>query len=87
MVRCFRKNTPKNQPELNGIEAIYVVVVVVFIFTLSFLNYSPFYFSYFISFYFFYPRILEVGKCVPCVQVATPLHAKKSLRSFTKSSN
>ena len=35
-VRYFRKNTPKNQTELNAIEAIYIVVVVVFIFTLSF---------------------------------------------------
>ena len=35
-VRCFRKNTQKNQPDLNGIEGIYVVVVVVFIFTRSF---------------------------------------------------
>ena len=32
-----RKNTPENQKELNGIEAIYIAVVVVLIFTLSFL--------------------------------------------------
>ena len=41
-----------------------------------FFNYSLFYFNHFISFYFFHPRILEVGKCVPCVQVATPLLLK-----------
>ena len=35
-VRYFRKNTPKNQTELNAIEAIYIVVVVVLIFTLCF---------------------------------------------------
>ena len=46
-VRCLRKNTPKNQIELNGIEAIYIVVDVVLIFTLSFLNYSLFYFILF----------------------------------------
>ena len=41
-VRCFRRNTPKNQRELNGIEAIYIVLVVDLILTLSFFNYSPF---------------------------------------------
>ena len=61
-VRCFenqlsgvkkkkpvRKNTPENQKELNGIEAIYIAVVVVLIFTLSFLI-----ILFFISFYFFF---------------------------------
>ena len=36
-VRCFTKYTPKNQIELNRIEAICIVVVVLLIFTLSFL--------------------------------------------------
>ena len=30
-VRCFRKNTPKNRTELNGVEAFYVAVVVSFL--------------------------------------------------------
>ena len=47
-VRCFRKNTPKNQTEFKGIEAIYIVVVVVLTFTFSFFNYFLFYFLLFI---------------------------------------
>ena len=43
---CVRKNTPKNQKELNGIEAIYIVVVVL-TFTLSLFNYSLFYVIFF----------------------------------------
>ena len=31
--QSIRKNTPKNQKELNGIETIYIPVVVVLIFT------------------------------------------------------
>ena len=44
--QSIRKNTPKNQKELNGIETIYIAVVVVLIFTLSFFNYSLFYFIF-----------------------------------------
>ena len=46
-VRCFRKNTPKNQTELNGIEAIYIAVI----FALSFFNYPLFYFILFHLFF------------------------------------
>ena len=46
-VRCFRKNTPKNQTELNGIEVIQIAVAFVLIFTLSFLI-----ILFFILFYF-----------------------------------
>ena len=45
-VHCFTKNTPKNQRELNRIEAIYIAFVVVLIFTLSFFNYSHFYYFF-----------------------------------------
>ena len=46
--QSIRKNTPKNQKELNRIETIYIPVVVVLIFTLSFLI-----ILFFILFYFF----------------------------------
>ena len=48
-VRCFRKNTPKNQTELNGIEAIYIAVVVVL-----FLRFLFLIILFFILFYFIY---------------------------------
>ena len=50
-VHCFRENTPNNQIELNGIEAIYIVVVVALLFTLSFLIILFFILFYFISFF------------------------------------
>ena len=71
-VRYFRKKAPKNQTELNAIEAIFIVVVVVF-YTFFF---SHTLFLNFISFYCFYPRLFQVRTCVPCVpcvQVTTPL--------------
>ena len=70
-VRYFRKNTSKNQTELNAIEAIYIVVVVLLISTLSFLIILFFDFYYFIL--LFLPSNFQVRTCVPCVQVATPL--------------
>ena len=62
-----RKNTTKNQKELNAIETIYIAVVVVLIFTLPFFNYIVLFFvlSYFIL--FFYPRLFQVRTCVPCL--------------------
>ena len=75
-VRCFRKNTPKNQTEFNGIEAIYIVLVVVLTFTSSFFNYSLFYFIL-----FFPSRLFQVRTCVPCVQVATPLTSIKFIHN------
>ena len=45
--QSVRKNTPKNQKELNGIGIIHIDVVVLLIFTPSFFNYSPFYFILF----------------------------------------
>ena len=82
-VRYFRKNTPKNETELNAIRAIYIVVVVVLIFTPSFLIIL---FFYFISFYSSYPRLFHVRTCVPCVQVATPLLNTFPLRLITSCS-
>ena len=69
-VRCFTKNTPKNQIELNGIQAIYCRCC--FNFYTFFFNYSLFLF-YFISFNFFYPWLFQVCTCVSCIQVAMPL--------------
>ena len=42
-VHCFRKKTPKNQIELNGIETIYIVVV---------LNFHSFFFNYSLFLFF-----------------------------------
>ena len=49
-VRCFRKNTPKNQTEFKRIEAIYIAVVVLFLhfLFLIILFYILFYFIYFL---------------------------------------
>ena len=48
-VRCFRKNTPKNQTEFRGIEAIYIAVVLFLHFLfLIILFYILFYFIYFL---------------------------------------
>ena len=71
--QSVRKNTPKNQKELNGIGIIHIAVVVVLIFTPSFFNYSPFYFILFYFILFFYPRLFQVRTCVPYVQVVMPL--------------
>ena len=55
-VRYVRKSTPKNQTELNAIEAIFTVVVVLFY--AFFFNHTLF--LNFISFYCFYPRLFQL---------------------------
>ena len=63
----IENNTPKNQTELNRIEAICVVVVLTFRLTF----FTLFCFLCYLI-YFFTPDLFQVRMCLPCVQVGTP---------------